>query len=132
MNNMIRAAFTFLLALGYFISFDSLANTPVSPSLAPMLQKVLPSVVNIRAQIKITDISTLNKLQKMQRGEVPDKFLSVGSGVIINGDKGYILTNAHVVDDAERVIVTLSDGRHYTAKILGADKPSDIALLQIQ
>lgn len=133
MNKMIRATLVLLLVFGYFISQNSMASTPVNPSLAPMLQKVLPSVVNIRAQIKITDLSTLSKLEKSQRnGEIPDKFLSVGSGVIVNADKGYILTNAHVVDDAERVVVTLSDGRHYTAKIIGADKPSDIALLQIQ
>ena len=132
MKKMMRAMSVLLLVLGYFFTLNSYANTPVSQSLAPMLQKVLPSVVNIRAQIKITDINTLAKLQRTQRGEVPDKFLSVGSGVIVNADKGYILTNAHVVADAERVIVTLSDGRHYTAKIIGADKPSDVALLQIQ
>lgn len=132
MNKMIRATFVFFLMIGCFMSQNSIASTPVNPSLAPMLQKILPSVVNIRAQIKITDINTLSKLQKNQSGEVPDKFLSVGSGVIVNADKGYILTNAHVVSDAERVVVTLGDGRHYTAKIIGADKPSDIALLQIQ
>jgi serine protease Do len=132
MNKIIRATLTFLFIISCFISQNSMASTPVNPSLAPMLDKVLPSVVNIRAQIKITDINTLSKLERSQRGAVPDKFLSVGSGVIVNADKGYILTNAHVVDDAERVVVTLSDGRHYTAKIIGADKPSDIALLQIQ
>lgn len=132
MNKIIRTTLTFLLMFGIFINESSLASTPVNPSLAPMLQKILPSVVNIRAQIKITDISTLNKMQKNERGAVPDKYLSVGSGVIVNADKGYILTNAHVVDEAERVVVTLGDGRHYTAKIIGSDKPSDIALLQIQ
>ncbi len=133
MNKMISTVFTLLLIFTSMISGTSIAGTPVNPTLAPMLKKVLPSVVNIRAQIRITDINTLAKLQKTQRGEVvPDKFLSVGSGVIVNAEKGYILTNAHVVDDAERVTVTLSDGRHYTAKNIGADKPSDVALLQIQ
>lgn len=132
MNKIIRATLVFLFIFSCFMSQNSIASTPVNSSLAPMLDKVLPSVVNIRAQIKITDINTLSKLERSQRGAVPDKFLSVGSGVIVNADKGYILTNAHVVDDAERVVVTLSDGRHYTAKIIGADKPSDIALLQIQ
>jgi serine protease Do len=121
-----------LLFFSCIFSTSSIAAPPLSTSLAPMLQKVLPSVVNIRAQIKITDISTLSRLEKSQRGAVPDKFLSVGSGVIVNADKGYILTNAHVVDDAERIVVTLSDGRHYTAKAIGSDKPSDIALIQIQ
>ncbi|MEO8401269.1 MAG: Do family serine endopeptidase [Gammaproteobacteria bacterium] len=123
------------------MSTTAIAGSPLGESLAPMLQKVLPSVVNIRAQIKITDLSTLNKIEKSRQGQgqdsdnngqIPDKFLSVGSGVIVNADKGYILTNAHVVNDAERVIITLSDGRHFTAKTLGMDKASDIALLQIQ
>jgi len=132
MNKIIRVTLAFFLLISFILSQNSMAGTPINPSLAPMLQKVLPSVVNIRAQIKITDLTTLSKLQKNERGPVPDKFLSVGSGVIVNADKGYILTNAHVVDDAERVVVTLSDGRHFTAKIIGADKPSDIALIQIQ
>ncbi len=129
MNKILLAVF---LLISSVFSTSSMAAMPANASLAPMLQKVLPSVVNIRAQIKITDINTLSKLERDQRGVVPDKFLSVGSGVIVNADKGYILTNAHVVEDAERIVVTLSDGRHYTAKAIGADKASDIALIQIQ
>jgi len=101
-----------------------------------MLQSIVPTVVNIRALIKITDINTLSRLQKNQQGlgangAIPNQVLSMGSGVIVDADKGYILTNAHVVQDAERIIVTLSDGHHYLAKIIGLDRPSDIALLQI-
>src|SRR3990167_6476346 len=141
MNKMIQEILLILfLMTSYATSTVTFASAPINASLAPMLQKVLPTVVNIRAQIKITDLATLNKLEKNQPPKenndsdeaVPDKFLSVGSGVIVNADKGYVLTNAHVVDDAERVIVTLSDGRHFTAKIIGMDKASDIALLQIQ
>jgi len=139
MNTIIRKCLILLLVLSALTSTLSFAATAANASLAPMLQKVLPTIVNIRAQIKITDLSTLNRIQKSQDnqdkendGAVPDKYLSVGSGVIVNADKGYILTNAHVVNDAERVIVTLSDGHHYTAKTIGLDKASDIALLQIQ
>lgn len=132
MNKLMRITLTFLFIMTCMIGQNSMASTPINPTLAPMLEKVLPSVVNIRAQIKITDLNTLAKLKKNQNGEIPDKFLSVGSGVIVNADKGYVLTNAHVVEDAERVVVTLSDGRHYTAKIIGSDKASDVALLQIQ
>jgi serine protease Do len=119
-------------------SINSYASTPpVNLSLAPMLQKVLPAIVNIRADIKITDLATLNRLQQergvpLSNGEIPDTYLSVGSGVIVNADKGYILTNAHVVNDAQSITVTLGDSRHYTAKLIGLDKPSDIALLQIK
>ncbi len=136
MNKIIRKTLSLLL-ISWFVSTVSFAGTPPNTSLAPMLQKILPSVVNIRAQIKITDLNTLSRLQKSQQqndqnAPIPDKFLSVGSGVIVNADKGYILTNAHVVEDAETVVVTLGDGHHYTAKTIGLDKPSDIALLQIQ
>lgn len=113
------------------------AGSATTTTLAPMLKSVLPAIVNIRAQIKITDLNTLSRLQKEQQtkglnGPIPDQVLSIGSGVIVDADKGYILTNAHVVEDAERVIVTLSDGHHYTAKAIGMDRPSDIALLQIK
>lgn len=109
-------------------------------SIAPMLQNVLPSVVNIKAQIKITDFNTLREIQKQRRNNpgdqsdqsMPGTFMSIASGVIVDAKNGYILTNSHVINDAQLITVTLSDGRHYTAKTLGADKPSDIALLQIK
>jgi Do/DeqQ family serine protease len=111
-------------------------------SLAPMLQKVLPAVVNIRAQYKATDITTMNKMQENRNNNkdnkdnnnapTPDKAFADASGVIVDANKGYILTNAHVIDGAYTITVTLNDGRHFLAKTLGTDKPSDIALLQIQ
>ncbi len=120
------------------ISTASFSATPVDGSLAPMLQTVLPSVVNIRAQVKVTDFNTLRELQK-QRGKSGSdgddslgNYVSIASGVIIDGKKGYIVTNAHVVADAQTVTITLNDGHHYTAKIIGMDKPSDVALLQIK
>ncbi|MHB1220576.1 MAG: Do family serine endopeptidase [Gammaproteobacteria bacterium] len=114
---------------------------PVDTSIAPMLQKVMPAIVNIRAQIKITDFNTLREVQKQRQRKntenedlsaIPNSFLSMGSGVIIDSKNGYIITNAHVVNDAQNVIVTLSDGRHFKAKIMGVDKPSDVAILQIK
>ncbi|SRR5579883_2051921 len=128
---------SFILFL--LISTTSFAAPPLDSSLAPMLQGVLPSVVNIKAQIKITDFATLREIQK-ERAEskednnemIPDTFVSVASGVIVDAQHGYIMTNAHVIADAQKVAVTLGDGRHFTAKIIGLDKPSDIALLQIK
>lgn len=132
------------ILLFLFSTFGTIyASAPVataiqnSGSLAPMLQKALPAVVNIKADIKITDISMLNRLQQQRQaqgatGDIPDSVMSVGSGVIVDADKGYILTNAHVVNDAQTITVTLGDGRHFTAKLIGLDKPSDVALLQIK
>jgi serine protease Do len=135
---MIKTLRNIICLLGIFISTYCYASIPTDTSLAPMLQKALPAVVNIRSQIKILDLNTLNRLQQEQQaqdnnpnGQVPDKYVSVASGVIVDADKGYILTNAHVIADAISITVTLNDGRHYNAKVIGLDKPSDIAVLQI-
>lgn len=128
------------LTVGLALSSNSFATRPLDTSIAPMLQSVLPAVVNIRAQVKITD-SAMHEMQK-QKGGKDDKdddmdqspdgtFLSVASGVIIDAKNGYILTNSHPINDAQNIIVTLGDGHHYNAKVIGADKPTDIAVLQI-
>jgi serine protease Do len=139
MKNILRATLNCIVfVLTLTASTYSFSSTPTETSLAPMLQIVLPSVVNIKANIKITDINTLRELQKQrskndkESDEEPGTFVSVGSGVIIDAKNGYILTNAHVITDAQTVTITLSDGHHYTAKTIGMDKPSDIALVQIK
>lgn len=58
-------------------------------------------------------------------------FEGLGSGVIINAEKGYILTNNHVINNADKIRVQLNDGREYDAKLLGRDEQTDIALLQL-
>jgi len=134
--NALVAGFLFSIS-GVCLPATSTSHPGNSKSVA-MLQKVLPAIVNIRAQIKI-DLQTLLRLQRERQRQgdtggpvsVPDKIISDASGVIVDANKGYILTNAHVVDDAQSVMVTTNDGHHYKAKIIGIDKPSDIALLQI-
>lgn len=137
MKNALNNILKFFILLGCVVHVTCYASVPTDNSLAPMLEKVLPAVVNIQAQIKITDLNTLNRLQQEQgqdnkSGAIPDKFVSVASGVIVDANKGYILTNAHVIADAQSIAITLDDGRHYNAKVIGADKASDIAVLQIQ
>src|SRR3990167_4289253 len=92
----------------------SYANPPLDASIAPMLQVVLPAVVNIKAQIKITDFATLRELQK-QRGDndksknnsddnqqqLPSTYVAIATGVILDAKSGFIVTNAHVVNDAQ-------------------------------
>src|SRR5690606_14987069 len=58
--------------------------------------------------------------------------MSAGSGVIIDGGKGHILTNHHVVADARDILVTLKDGRRLEAELVGSDQATDIALLRVQ
>lgn len=130
-------AYVFSFLFSWAISLNSYASVVLNTSLAPMLEKASPAIVNIKSQNKVSDFETYLRLQKEKqlrgkKGPIPDKVVSVASGVIVNAQKGYILTNAHVIDEAQSVIVTLDDGRHYNAKIIGFDKPSDIALLQIQ
>ncbi|OGT45213.1 MAG: hypothetical protein A3E83_08055 [Gammaproteobacteria bacterium RIFCSPHIGHO2_12_FULL_41_20] len=132
-------SFVFIMFFTLLASTSHAAGIPASTNtLAPLLQKALPAIVNIKAQIKVTDIDTLKELQKQRKREgdsgnlPPNVVVSVASGVIVEAKNGYILTNAHVIEDAQSITVTLDDGRHYNAKLIGSDKPSDIALLQIK
>ncbi|WP_121785008.1 Do family serine endopeptidase, partial [Pseudomonas aeruginosa] len=59
-------------------------------------------------------------------------FEGLGSGVIIDAEKGYVLTNNHVVDGADNIQLQINDGREFTAKLIGSDPQTDIALLQIE
>lgn len=143
MNQFIyKIAFLFTLTFALFMCKTAFAASAMDASLAPMLKNVMPAIVNLRAQIKVTDFNTLREIIKQRGGQddnnntsdqsLPSTFVSVASGVIVDAKNGYILTNAHVISDAQNITITLSDGRHYTAKIIGLDKPSDIALLQIK
>jgi serine protease Do/serine protease DegQ len=109
------------------------------PTLAPLVDKVNPAVVNIAVKSKLDmEENPLFKDPKFRRFfDLPDKIppqerSSVGSGVIIDAKKGYLLTNHHVIDDATDIAVTLKDKRVFTAKVIGSDKDTDIALLQIE
>jgi len=108
------------------------------PTLAPMLTQSTPAVVNIAA-VGHTEIRQnplmmdplfqrfFNLPQQRRRQQTQ----SLGSGVIVNAAKGYILTNNHVVEQADKISVTLRDGRQFDARLLGTDKASDIAVIQI-
>ncbi|MET3076926.1 serine endoprotease DegP [Pantoea leporis] len=168
---------TIMLALA--LSFGAAMLSPVSvfaaetassssqqlPSLAPMLEKVMPSVVSISVEGSTTvktprmpqqfqqffgdnspfcqDGSPFQSSPMCQNGggdggadgganAQKQQFRALGSGVVINADKGYVVTNNHVVDNATKIQVQLSDGRRYDAKVIGKDPQSDIALIQLQ
>jgi Do/DeqQ family serine protease len=114
------------------------------PSLAPMLKQVNPAVVNISTYS--TRESNYNPLlndpffrkffdipdQSQQEQQVPRKRQqSAGSGVIVDAGDGIVMTNYHVVRNADEVNVSLVDGRNYEAKIVGTDPELDIAILEI-
>ncbi|QTF10279.1 serine endoprotease DegQ [Brenneria izadpanahii] len=108
------------------------------PSLAPMLEKVLPAVVSVHIEGTRTQSQRVPEEFKFFFGpNIPqDKqssrpFAGLGSGVIIDAAKGYVLTNNHVINNADKIRVQLNDGREYDAKLIGRDEQSDIALLQL-
>ena len=108
-------------------------NGQAVPSLAPMLTKVLPCIVNVSTVGVINPPSNpfAQPNSKKQASMGPRKFTSMGSGVIVDAAKGYVLTNAHVIRQAQTITVTLKDGTQRIAKVIGVDSASDVAVLQI-
>ena len=107
------------------------------PSLAPMLEKVLPAVVSVKVEgTAVQNQKIPEELKKYFGEELPGQqaqpFQGLGSGVIIDAAKGYVLTNNHVINQAEKISVQLNDGREFEAKLIGGDDQSDVALLQLQ
>ena len=109
------------------------------PSLAPMLEQATPAVVHISVEGSREVRQRLPEAFRYffgQRGQGEYReerpFKGLGSGVVIDAKQGYIVTNNHVIQDANNIEVRLKDGRTFKAKKLGADPESDIALLQIE
>ena len=104
------------------------------PSLAPMLERVTPAVVEISVagvQTRQQAMDPFGQFFGIPQGGRQQPFRGLGSGVIIDADKGHVVTNYHVVNNADEIMVTLADGREIKAKLLGKDEQSDIALLAI-
>ena len=108
------------------------------PTLAPMLQRVTPTVVNIATvgRVRIEQNPLLNDPFFRRFFNIPNQPLerqtqSLGSGVVVDAARGYVLTNHHVVDKADQIRVMLSDGRRVDAELIGADPESDVAVIRI-
>ena len=135
------------LTLGFFLVTSSLvavAAVPSTiddqpfPSLAPLVEKASPAVVNIRVSQTVTQRSPFGD-EAFRRffgipesGSRPREVASAGSGVIVDADRGYILTNHHVVAGADEIQVSLLDGGILDAEIVGSDEATDIALLKVE
>lgn len=114
------------------------------PSLSKMLKGVNPAVVNIAtfSERQVNNNPLLNDPffrrffnipEQQQREQQPKKMQrSAGSGVIVDAKEGIVLTNYHVIKEADEVRVSLTDGRHFTAEILGSDPELDVAVLKIK
>ncbi len=107
------------------------------PTLAPIVREVTPSVVNISVRGRIKEENPLYRDPLFREffdvpRQVTREFQAVGSGVIVDAQRGYILTANHVVAEVTSAQVTTKDGRHFVAKLVGRDPATDVAVLQMQ
>lgn len=143
-QSLLLSALALSFGLAFTAPFTASAALPSQvpgqadvPSLAPMLEKVLPAVVSV--QVEGTAVQAQKVPEELKKffgeggggGRQAQPFEGLGSGVIIDAAKGYILTNNHVINQAEKISIQLNDGREFDAKLIGSDDQSDIALLQI-
>ncbi len=130
--------------LGLLLAMDAYAALPSAlpesgalPSLAPMLEQTTPAVVNIAT---FTTYQVRNPLLEdpffRRFFNVPDRrryrrTQSAGSGVVVDAENGYIVTNHHVVHQADEITITLSDGRSLKAELIGSDPQVDLAVMKV-
>jgi len=107
------------------------------PTLAPILEKVTPAVVNIAVLQKSPEEENplmrdpfFRRFFGMPQQSEPQ--IAAGSGVIVDAKNGYVVTNAHVVKDAREIQITLKDNRRLPAKLVGADPGTDVAVLKVE
>ncbi|MGA0266372.1 MAG: Do family serine endopeptidase [Lysobacterales bacterium] len=132
-----------LATLMIFLPSTSWAALPAAiegqplPSLAPVLEEVTPSVVNVYTQTRVRVRSPLLSDPFFRRFfNIPDRprervSQSLGSGVIVDAEQGYVLTNNHVIEGADDIAVTLKDGRSMDATLIGTDPETDLAVIRI-
>ena len=107
------------------------------PSLAPLVERVSPAVVNIRVSQTVEQRSRSGDDAFRRFFGIPDGYggsqqiASAGSGVIVDAARGYILTNHHVVENADEIQVSLMDGEILDAEVVGSDAATDIALIKV-
>lgn len=138
-----------LLVCGQLMSANALAAWPLAdvdgkqlPSLAPMLKNVNPAVVNIATFTKREQANPLlndpffrrffNVPERQQRQAPTRRERSAGSGVIVDAGEGTVITNFHVIKEADEIQVVMNDGRTFNAELIGSDPEVDIAVLKIE
>jgi Do/DeqQ family serine protease len=116
----------------------AIAPDPTLPSLAPMIERVAPAVVNISTEgmVSLDDNPLLDdpffrRFFGIPEGPLERRTQGLGSGVVIDAGNGYVITNQHVIAEAESITVTLNDGRQFAARVIGSDPETDIAVIRI-
>lgn len=130
-----------LLLTATFSSTFAAEPVPQLPTLAPVLKKTMPAIVNIAVQGYVSQPSPGMSPEEAPQDKAPSnnpalpdkprKFQSIGSGVIVDPRQGIIITNDHVVRNAQIITITLNDGRRLKAKVVGNDSETDVAVLKI-
>lgn len=131
-----HSVFSCILISYSLLSHSALPNS-INFSLAPILESKMPGIVNIKTAgtIKVNINPWLNDpfFQRFFPSRKQERKISnIGSGVIVNAKKGYVVTNQHVINDAQEITVTLIDGKNYKATLIGQDVETDLALLKIK
>jgi serine protease DegQ len=115
------------------------AGPPGLPTLAPMIESVSPAVVNIAVTTNVRSAQQTPQDELLRRffdfegppGRREREVEGAGSGVIVDAENGYIVTNYHVIATADKITVTLLENRSFTARVVGTDEGSDLAVLQV-
>ena len=112
------------------------AGSPIT-SVAGVVRRITPGVVGISVRGEVREVNPLaqdplfRQFFDLHDQPIERETEAVGSGVIVDAGRGYVLTNSHVVDNANRIEVTTKDNRRFTAKLIGRDTATDVAVLQI-
>ncbi len=123
-----------VIALSFMVTVQSMAADDAAapavapdpmPTLAPILKKITPAVVKIEIRGRIAAGTNTRKRETREIHEV-------GSGVVYDAGQGLIITNHHVIDHADEITVTLTDGRVLSAKRIGSDPDFDLAMIKVQ
>src|SRR5215471_13183382 len=139
MNRILGAtALGLALATSGFVAAHASVPLPVIqqasglPTLAPVLKKIMPAVVSIAIKTRAPEAATQQrKGRDAKPAAVDQQARAAGSGVVIDANQGLIITNNHVIDRADEITVQLADGRELTAKLVGGDPDTDIAVIRI-
>jgi serine protease Do/serine protease DegQ len=129
-------AFMLLVAAANSALPDSVDGDAL-PSLAPLVKRVSPAVVNIRVSQTVNSPSVYGDEMFRRFFGVPDmpggsrEVASAGSGVIVDAENGYILTNHHVVENADKIQISLFNDNSLDAEVVGSDAATDIAVLKV-
>ena len=137
-KRLLGISLVLLLSASGFAQLPAIADGEAVPSLAPLVDRVSPAVVNIRVSQTIMRGSPYGDDPFRRFFGLPEapsgsrEVASAGSGVIVDAERGFILTNHHVVADADKIQISLIDGEILDAEVVGSDAATDIALIKVE